>query len=102
VPACHKQEARVEEAEAAFKRARELDTGRARASQMLRLHAHMCQGLGRHDRAAALLGEALEVARSPSTMIEILQLKGAATLLPISSFWPSAGAHCLFDCLAVK
>lgn len=73
---CVLQEARAEEAEKAFAKALELDTRGQRSSQMLRLHAHMCQGLGRHDRAVRLLRDALEASKSPGSSIECLQLKG--------------------------
>ncbi|BDA45969.1 probable UDP-N-acetylglucosamine-peptide N-acetylglucosam at N-terminal half [Coccomyxa sp. Obi] len=72
-----KEEASVAEAEAAFARAAELDRDGSRASARLRMHAHMCQGLGRHRRAAQLLRDALEASTSPDAIVECLHLRGA-------------------------
>jgi len=70
------QEASVKAAERAFSRAREVDKGRQRLSQLARMHAHMCQGLGQHRRAIDILTEALGTDLSPDARVECLHLRG--------------------------
>ena len=70
------QEACVQAAEKAFARARAVDRGRQRLSQLARMHAHMCQGLGQHSRAAAILTEALSSDLSADATVECLHLRG--------------------------
>ena len=79
LPACKSlliQEASVEPAEKAFARARVVDKGRQRLSQLARMHAHMCQGLGQHRRAIDILTEALDSGLSPDATVECLHLRG--------------------------
>ena len=78
------QEACVQAAEKAFARARAVDRGRQRLSQLARMHAHMCQGLGQHHRAAAILTEALGSDLSADATVECLHLRGA----PYTSLCP--------------
>lgn len=66
----------MEAAEKAFVRARAVDRGRQRLSQLARMHAHMCQGLGQHHRAAGILTEALGSDLSPDATVECLHLRG--------------------------
>ena len=72
------QEACVQAAEKAFARARAVDRGRQRLSQLARMHAHMCQGLGQHHRAVAILTEALGSDLSADATVECLHLRGAS------------------------
>ena len=71
------QEASAQAAEKAFARARTVDRGQQRLSQLARMHAHMCQGLGQHSRAAAILTEALGSDLSADATVECLHLRGA-------------------------
>ena len=73
---CFTQEASVEAAEKAFNRARVVDKGRQRLSQLARMLAHMCQGLGQHRRAIDILTEALNSDLSPDATVECLHLRG--------------------------
>ena len=66
----------MEAAEKAFARARVVDKGRQRLSQLARMHAHMCQGLGQHRRAIDILTEALDLDLSPDATVECLHLRG--------------------------
>ncbi len=66
----------MEAAEKAFARARVVDKGRQRLSQLARMHAHMCQGLGQHRRAIDLLTEALNSDLSCDATVECLHLRG--------------------------
>lgn len=66
----------MEAAEKAFARARVVDKGRERLSQLARMHAHMCQGLGQHRRAISILTEALDSDLSPDATVECLHLRG--------------------------
>ena len=72
----------MEAAEKAFVRARAVDRGRQRLSQLARMHAHMCQGLGQHRRAAGILTEALGSDLSPDATVECLHLRGEETQVP--------------------
>ena len=44
----------------------------------------MCQGLGRHRRAAQLLRDALDASTSPDAIIECLHLRGVPLYLTMS------------------
>lgn len=79
----------MEAAEAAFARAAELDRDGGRASARLRMHAHMCQGLGRHRKAAKLLKEALDASSNPDAVVECLHLRGGASCLS-EGFWKAS------------
>ena len=53
-----------------------VDKGCQRLSQLARMHAHMCQGLGQHRRAISILTAALDSDLSPDATVECLHLRG--------------------------